>query len=125
MTFQVRRGFRYTRPMRRATVVLVEPPYVCWDRRLDRVREGEEEIPGIGTLVLGRANERRAMRNTVVWITKAELENIALRVLRQQPHCESVVSVSVQPARKVPRARRDPPDSSSPAFEARRSPSRG
>jgi anaerobic magnesium-protoporphyrin IX monomethyl ester cyclase len=34
------------------TVVFVEPPYVCWDRRRDRVREGEEEIPGIGTLTL-------------------------------------------------------------------------
>jgi len=34
------------------TVVFVEPPYVCWDRRLDRIREGEEEIPGIGTLTL-------------------------------------------------------------------------
>jgi len=38
--------------MRPATVVFVEPPYVCWDRARDRVREGEEEIPGIGTLVL-------------------------------------------------------------------------
>src|SRR5258706_10484593 len=34
------------------TVVFVEPPYVCWDRKMDRVREGEEEIPGIGTLIL-------------------------------------------------------------------------
>jgi radical SAM superfamily enzyme YgiQ (UPF0313 family) len=32
--------------------VFVEPPYVCRDRRRDRVREGEEEIPGIGTLTL-------------------------------------------------------------------------
>src|SRR3989442_13937502 len=38
--------------MRPRTVVFVEPPYVCWDRRMDRVREGEEDIPGIGTLVL-------------------------------------------------------------------------
>jgi radical SAM superfamily enzyme YgiQ (UPF0313 family) len=38
--------------MRPATIVFVEPPYVCWDRARDRVREGEEEIPGIGTLVL-------------------------------------------------------------------------
>ncbi len=41
-----------TQPMRGRTVVLVEPPYVCWDRRMDRAREGEEEIPGIGTLSL-------------------------------------------------------------------------
>jgi radical SAM superfamily enzyme YgiQ (UPF0313 family) len=45
-------GFRYRRRVRPQTVVLVEPPYVCWDRRMDRVREGEEEMPGIGTLTL-------------------------------------------------------------------------
>jgi radical SAM superfamily enzyme YgiQ (UPF0313 family) len=44
--------FRYTAAVPGQTVVFVEPPYVCWDRRRDRVREGEEEIPGIGTLTL-------------------------------------------------------------------------
>ncbi len=49
----VARGdFGYDRVVRPQTVVFVEPPYVCWDRRMDRVREGEEEIPGIGTLTL-------------------------------------------------------------------------
>ena len=38
--------------MRPERVVFVEPPYVCWDRRMDRVRQGEEEMPGVGTLVL-------------------------------------------------------------------------
>src|SRR5256884_4756622 len=47
-----RLGFRYPPAMRPGTVACVEPPYVCWDRRRDRVREGEEEIPGIGTLTL-------------------------------------------------------------------------
>ncbi len=41
------------------TIVFVEPPYVCWDRRMDRVREGEEEIPGIGTLVLAAVARQR------------------------------------------------------------------
>jgi anaerobic magnesium-protoporphyrin IX monomethyl ester cyclase len=45
-------AFRYAPPVRPQTIVFVEPPYVCWDRRMDRVREGEEEIPGIGTLIL-------------------------------------------------------------------------
>jgi anaerobic magnesium-protoporphyrin IX monomethyl ester cyclase len=45
-------GFRYSPIVRPQTVVFVEPPYVCWDRHMDRVREGEEEIPGIGTLTL-------------------------------------------------------------------------
>ncbi|HJQ85196.1 MAG TPA: radical SAM protein [Candidatus Binatia bacterium] len=40
------------RGSRPQTVVFVEPPYVCWDRRRDRIRQGEEEIPGVGTLTL-------------------------------------------------------------------------
>ena len=47
-------------------VVFVEPPYVCWDRRMDRVREGEEEIPGIGTLVLAAVARQRGHRVHVV-----------------------------------------------------------
>jgi len=39
-------------PAARRTIVLCEPPYVCWDRRRDRVRAGEETIPGMGVLVL-------------------------------------------------------------------------
>src|SRR5512139_2400329 len=34
------------------TLVLCEPPYVFWDRRMDRVRQGEASIPGMGILVL-------------------------------------------------------------------------
>ena len=37
---------------RSKTLVFCEPPYVFWDRRMDRLREGEETIPGIGVLVL-------------------------------------------------------------------------
>jgi radical SAM superfamily enzyme YgiQ (UPF0313 family) len=48
------------------TIVFVEPPYVCWDRRLDRVREGEEEIPGIGTLVLAAVAREAGHRVHVV-----------------------------------------------------------
>jgi radical SAM superfamily enzyme YgiQ (UPF0313 family) len=48
------------------TVVLVEPPYVCWDRRMDRVREGEEEIPGIGTLVLAAVLRQASHRVHIV-----------------------------------------------------------
>src|SRR5215470_5154448 len=48
------------------TIVFVEPPYVCWDRRMDRVREGEEEMPGIGTLVLAAVARARGYRVHVV-----------------------------------------------------------
>lgn len=36
----------------RKTLVFCEPPYVFWDRSMDRLREGEETIPGMGVLVL-------------------------------------------------------------------------
>ncbi|MGH7821548.1 MAG: B12-binding domain-containing radical SAM protein, partial [Candidatus Binatia bacterium] len=33
-------------------IALVEPPYVFWDRSMDRLRQTEESIPGIGMLVM-------------------------------------------------------------------------
>jgi radical SAM superfamily enzyme YgiQ (UPF0313 family) len=48
------------------TIVFVEPPYVCWDRRMDRVREGEEEMPGVGTLVLAAVARQQGHRVHVV-----------------------------------------------------------
>src|SRR5262249_27109538 len=55
-----------TAPMPSQTVVFVEPPYVCWDRRMDRVREGEEDIPGLGTLTLAALGRARGHRVHVV-----------------------------------------------------------
>src|SRR5213593_861316 len=52
--------------MRPQRVVLVEPPYVCWDRRRDRVRQGEEEIPGIGTLTLAAVLREHGHRVAIV-----------------------------------------------------------
>ena len=34
------------------TLVLCEPPFLFWDRSMDRLRQGEETIPGMGVLVL-------------------------------------------------------------------------
>jgi radical SAM superfamily enzyme YgiQ (UPF0313 family) len=39
-------------PGRDRTLVLCEPPYEFWDRGMDRLREDEETIPGMGMLVL-------------------------------------------------------------------------
>jgi radical SAM superfamily enzyme YgiQ (UPF0313 family) len=44
------------------TVVLCEPPYVCWDRRRDRVRQGEETIPGLGILMLAAVLREQGYR---------------------------------------------------------------
>jgi B12 binding domain len=44
------------------TLVFCEPPYVFWDRRMDRLREGEETIPGMGVLVLAAVARSRGYR---------------------------------------------------------------
>src|SRR5271169_2988519 len=41
------------------TLVLCEPPFLFWDRSMDRLREGEETIPGIGMLVLAAVARTR------------------------------------------------------------------
>src|ERR1051325_7701628 len=45
------------RAMRR--IALVEPPYVFWDRSMDRLRQTEESIPGFGMLVLAAVARER------------------------------------------------------------------
>src|SRR5262245_17672543 len=40
-------------------LVLCEPPYMFWDRSMDRLREGEETIPGMGMLVLAAVARER------------------------------------------------------------------
>jgi anaerobic magnesium-protoporphyrin IX monomethyl ester cyclase len=47
---------------RQKTLVLCEPPYVFWDRSMDRLRQGEETIPGMGMLVLAAVARTRGYR---------------------------------------------------------------
>jgi radical SAM superfamily enzyme YgiQ (UPF0313 family) len=44
------------------TLVLCEPPYVFWDRSMDRLRQGEETIPGMGVLILAAVARQRGYR---------------------------------------------------------------
>lgn len=44
------------------TIVFCEPPYVCWDRRRDRMRQGEETIPGLGMLMLAAVARQNGYR---------------------------------------------------------------
>ncbi len=69
------------------TVVFVEPPYVCWDRRMDRVREGEEEMPGVGTLVLAAVARAAGHRVHVIdgKRTGTPLETVARRIADLAP----------------------------------------
>lgn len=53
---------RATVPASQTTLVLCEPPYVFWDRSLDRLREGEETIPGMGVLILAAVARTQGYR---------------------------------------------------------------
>jgi anaerobic magnesium-protoporphyrin IX monomethyl ester cyclase len=73
--------------MRRETIVFVEPPYVCWDRAMDRVREGEEDIPGLGTLTLAAIARERGHAAHIVdgKRTGTPPDEVAARVARLEP----------------------------------------
>ncbi|TMB50613.1 MAG: radical SAM protein, partial [Deltaproteobacteria bacterium] len=91
--------------MRPQSVVFVEPPYVCWDRRMDRVREGEEDIPGIGTLVLAAVARAAGHRVHVVdgKRTGTPLGDVARRVLALAPdHVGfSATTISIHNAARI------------------------
>jgi radical SAM superfamily enzyme YgiQ (UPF0313 family) len=44
------------------TIVLCEPPYLFWDRSRDRLRQGEETIPGMGMLILAAVAREKGYR---------------------------------------------------------------
>ena len=91
--------------MRPRTVVFVEPPYVCWDRRMDRVREGEEDIPGIGTLVLAAVTRAAGHRVHVVDGKRSgtPLDEVARRVVALEPdHVGfSATTISIHNAARI------------------------
>jgi radical SAM superfamily enzyme YgiQ (UPF0313 family) len=91
--------------MRPQTVVFVEPPYVCWDRRRDRIRQGEEEIPGLGTLVLAGVLRRDGHRVGIVdgKRTGTGIEEVAQRVARLAPdHVGiSATTISIHNAARI------------------------
>ncbi len=44
------------------TIVFCEPPYLFWDRGRDRLRQGEETIPGMGVLMLAAVARQQGYR---------------------------------------------------------------
>src|SRR5215471_12421180 len=107
-------------PHRPRTLVLIEPPFCFWDRSMDRLREGEETIPGVGILILaalarekgyvvhvvdakraGTSNEQAAatiaaLRPDVLGLSCTTISvtngsRIAARVKQVLPECTTVV----------------------------------
>jgi anaerobic magnesium-protoporphyrin IX monomethyl ester cyclase len=74
-------------PGRPRTLVLVEPPFCFWDRSMDRLREGEETIPGIGILILAAMARERGYRVHVVDAKRAGTSNeqATERIVALQP----------------------------------------
>jgi hypothetical protein len=79
------------------TVVFVEPPYVCWDRRMDRVREGEEEMPGVGTLVLTAVARERGHRAHIVDGKRSgtPIEDVAQAIAAHDPDHVGVSAMTI------------------------------
>src|SRR5262245_43078099 len=69
------------------TIVFCEPPYLCWDRRRDRMRQGEETIPGLGMLMLAAVAREQGYR---VHLDDAKahgtpVEDVAQRIAALRP----------------------------------------
>lgn len=69
------------------TLVLCEPPYVFWDQSLDRLRAGEESIPGMGVLMLAAVARARGYRVHLVDAKQVgtSVEDACRAVLALQP----------------------------------------
>jgi radical SAM superfamily enzyme YgiQ (UPF0313 family) len=68
-------------------IALVEPPYLFWDRSMDRLRQTEESIPGFGMLVLAAVARARG-HEVAIFDAKASGETptrVAQRILAFRP----------------------------------------
>jgi anaerobic magnesium-protoporphyrin IX monomethyl ester cyclase len=74
-------------PNAQKTLVLCEPPYVFWDRSMDRLRQDEESIPGMGVLVLAAV---------------ARVQGYRVRLVDAKQQGTSVADVSQEIARLRP-----------------------
>jgi len=92
-------------PPRRRTIVFCEPPYVFWDRSLDRLRQGEETIPGMGVLILAAVARERGYDVHLV-DAKAHatpIEEVASQIADLQPDYLglSATTISVTNAARI------------------------
>ncbi len=93
------------RPRRRRTIVFCEPPYVFWDRSKDRLRQGEETIPGMGMLMLAAVARQRGYDVHLV-DAKAQgtpLDEVSARIAALRPDYLglSATTISVHNAARI------------------------
>ena len=91
-----------TRPR---TIVFCEPPYVCWDRSRDRLRQGEETIPGMGVLVLAALGRQHGYRVHLddAKVHGTPLDEVARRIATLRPDYLglSATTISVANAARI------------------------
>jgi radical SAM superfamily enzyme YgiQ (UPF0313 family) len=78
-------------------LVLLEPPYVFWDRAMDRIRDGEESVTGWGVLVLAAVAQRRGWDVEIVDAKAGgvTLEDAVARVVACAPDVLGVSATTI------------------------------
>lgn len=90
---------------RSSRLVLVEPPYVFWDRRMDRLRETEESIPGVGMLTLAAVARAKGYEVSLIDAKGSgeTVEEVARRIQDIRPDVVgfSATTISVTNAQRI------------------------
>lgn len=87
------------------TLVLCEPPFLFWDRSMDKLRQGEETIPGMGMLVLAAVARTRGYRVHLVDAKQqgASVDEVTRRIAALRPDYLglSATTISVTNAARI------------------------
>jgi radical SAM superfamily enzyme YgiQ (UPF0313 family) len=87
------------------TIVFCEPPYVFWDRTLDKLRKGEETIPGMGVLILAAVARQKGYKVHLIDAKEQgrALEEVALEIAKLKPDYLglSATTISVTNAARI------------------------
>lgn len=87
------------------TLVLCEPPYLFWDRGRDRIRQGEETIPGMGMLILAAVAQQRGYRVHLIDAKGqgSDIEQVSRRIEALRPDYLglSATTISVTNAARI------------------------
>ena len=86
-------------------IVFCEPPYVFWDRSMDRLRQGEETIPGMGVLMLAAVARQRGYDVHLIDAKEqgTPLDEVSRRIVDLEPDYLglSATTISVNNAARI------------------------